>query len=73
MTAKQLHELTGKLIGQGRGEADVAVDLATFVEHEDATIHEIETAKYRLIRGVDDSGPVGPKCPMLVLAGGFKE
>ena len=44
------------------------------VEHEDpnACIHDVEGGKYRRIQGCDDSGPVGPKCPFLVLNGGCR-
>jgi hypothetical protein len=73
MNVKDLHALTGKLIKQGRGDADVSFDTATIIENEDpaATIHHVDGAKYRRIQGIDDSGPVGPKFPTLVLRGEF--
>lgn len=73
MNVRDLNKLTRKLINQGRGGADVAIDIKTFSEHEDATIHHVETGKYQRIQGVDDSGPVGPKFPTLVLRGGFPD
>lgn len=73
MSIKELHALTGKLIKQGRGKAEVGFDISTIVEHEDANacIHDVDGAKYRRIQGCDDSGPVGPKFPFLVLNGGL--
>lgn len=72
MSVKELHALTGKLIKQGRGNAEVGFDINTIVEHEDpsACIHDVEGGNYRRIQGCDDSGPVGPKFPFLVLNGG---
>lgn len=69
MTVNKLHKITTKLIAQGRGDIDVAVDTASLHDDPDATINMIESAKYRRVQGVDDSGPTGPKFPMLVLAG----
>lgn len=73
MSVKELHALTGKLIKQGRGSAEVGFDTSTIVENEDpnACIHDVEGWGYRRIQGSDDSGPVGPKCPFLVLNGGL--
>ena len=69
MTVEKLHKLTGDLIAQRRGNAEVAIDIATFIESENGTIHIVESAKYRRIQGADDSGPVGPKFPFVVLTG----
>jgi hypothetical protein len=73
MTVTDLHALTGKLIEQGQGAADVAFDGSTIIENEDPSVcvHHVEAGEYRLIQGVDDSGPVGPEFPTLVLRGEF--
>ena len=67
MTVHQLHTLTTKLITQNRGDAEVGIDLSQFIE-DDASIRVIDSAKYRRVQGADDSGPVGPKFPFLVLS-----
>jgi hypothetical protein len=69
MTVKELHSLTGKLLQQKRGDADVAIDLSTFSEAENANIIPVNKGKYRRIQGADDSGPTGPKFLFLVLSG----
>jgi hypothetical protein len=69
MTVEKLHKLTGDLIAKRRGNAEVAIDIASFTESENGTIHVVESVKYRRIQGADDSGPVGPKFPFLVLSG----
>ncbi|HWA27835.1 MAG TPA: hypothetical protein VG734_19425 [Lacunisphaera sp.] len=72
MTVNQLHKITAGLIAKNKGDIDVAVDTTTCNDNPDAPIDMIEGAKYRRVQGVDDSGPVGPKCPFLVLTGGFQ-
>lgn len=70
MNIDQLHKITGDLIAKKRGNLDVMINLATFTESENGTIHEIQTAKVQRVQGADDSGLVGSKIPMLVLSGG---
>jgi hypothetical protein len=73
MSVKELHALTGKLIKQRRGNAEVAFDTSSIMESEDPSvcIHDVERGKYKRVQGCDDSGPVGPKFPFLVLSGGL--
>ncbi len=72
MTAKQLQSILAVALSE-RGDIDVMIDIATFAENEAGTIIEIESAEVKRVQGADDSGPVGPKFPMLVLDGGFRE
>lgn len=70
MTVKQLHKLTGDLIAKRQGGAEVAIDFATFIESENGTILDVESAEVRRVQGADDAGPSGPKFTMCVLSGG---
>lgn len=69
MTVEQLHKLTGKLLAKKQGNAEVAINHASFSESENGTILTVESASLRRVQGADDSGPVGPKFPFLVLEG----
>lgn len=70
MTVKELNALTRKLIAQKHGDAELGVDLQSFVQREDANIGIVVHGTYRRVQGVDDAGPTGPKFPFLVLSGG---
>lgn len=71
MTVTQLHELTGKIVADGDGANEVAIDFATFSESDSGTILTVESADERTVQGADDSGPTGAEFRMLVLGGGF--
>jgi len=69
MTVNQLHEITTALRAKKQGDAEVAIDHASFAANENGTILVVKSAKLRRLQGADDSGPIGPKFPFLVLAG----
>lgn len=68
MTIKQLQGILA-LVLHDYGDIEVMVNTATFAESENGTIFQAEAAKVESVQGTDDSGPVGRKCPMLVIKG----
>ena len=72
MTVNQLHKITTALRAKKQGDAEVAIDHASFIESENGTILVVESGKLRRVQGADDSGPTGPKFPFLVLTGNFE-
>lgn len=73
MTVQELHDITGKAIAKGNGNAEVAINYATFLENEVGSILTIESAQVENVQGADDGGPLGDKYPFLVISGGFTE
>lgn len=69
MSIEELHNITSGLIRQGKGDSTVAIDFATFMESENATILPIESWRHTKVQGADDSGPVGERFAFLVLSG----
>jgi hypothetical protein len=69
MTIKELNEITSEQIAKGQGEAEVVIDYATFIENENGNLLTIDRSRLIHAQGADDSGPVGPEFPFLVLAG----
>jgi hypothetical protein len=70
MTTKKLQEIIAASIKE-HGDLPVMVNTATFEESENGTVFEVEAAKVERVQGVDDSGPVGRKYPMLVITGNW--
>jgi hypothetical protein len=68
MTAKELHGILSSVLAIS-GDVEVMVDTSTFMESENGTIFEIESAEVQDVQGADDSGPVGEAYPMLVIRG----
>lgn len=69
MTIDKLHEITTGLVSIGKGQCEVAINLATFHESENGAIIMVDDAAMEDVQGADDSGPVGPKFPTLVIVG----
>lgn len=73
MTVSELHQLTAALIAEGKGDAEVGINIATFAEDENGTILEVEKGEFQQVQSADDSGPLEDEFPFLVLTGGFSE
>jgi hypothetical protein len=69
MTVRELYKIAAALVSDSDGDLPVMVDTATFHESENGTVFEVGAVKLKYVQGTDDSGPVGEKCPMVVITG----